>query len=95
MRGYDDASSQTRYAPCVTVFRSLGTLWVGGCFALCHLQQVLQVVLSTNRQDTHPMLKALLALLLLRADASSYTVIRVDRELTPPPSAALRSTLYL
>jgi hypothetical protein len=39
-----------------------------------HLQQMLRAVLTTNRQDTHPMLKALLALLLLRADASSYIV---------------------
>ena len=38
-----------------------------------HLQHLLRAVLTTNRQDTHPMLKALLALLLLRADASSYT----------------------
>ena len=37
-----------------------------------HLQHLLRAVLTTNRQDTHPMLKALLALLLLRADASSY-----------------------
>ena len=36
------------------------------------LQHLLRAVLTTNRQDTHPMLKALLALLLLRADASSY-----------------------
>ena len=36
------------------------------------LQPLLRAVLTTNRQDTHPMLKALLALLLLRADASSY-----------------------
>jgi hypothetical protein len=79
MRGYDDASSPTRYVPCVTVFRSLGTHWVGGCFAQCHLQQVLQVVLTTNRQDTHPMLKALLALLLLRADASSYRATSLQR----------------
>jgi hypothetical protein len=48
---YDDASSPTRYVPCVTVFRSLGTHWVArGLF--CPVSPATSVAGSSNNEQT-------------------------------------------